>query len=61
VRVIFRTNRNVDIKVIDNHHVNNIGMSFVGGVVHNQKDPVIVITNQYALIGKGASTHSPCQ
>jgi hypothetical protein len=30
VRVIFRTNRTVDIKGIDNHHVNNIGIGTVG-------------------------------
>ena len=33
VRIIFRTNRNVDIKGIDNHHVNDIGIGTVGGVV----------------------------
>jgi hypothetical protein len=33
VRIIFCTNCTVDIKVIDYHHVNNIGIDTVGGVV----------------------------
>jgi hypothetical protein len=61
VRVIFRTSRTVDIKGIDNHHVNNIGIGTVGGVVNTQKGPVIDIMHQYALLGKGASIHSPSQ
>jgi hypothetical protein len=59
VRVIFRTSRTVDIKGIDNHHVNDIGIGSVGGVVHTQKGPVIAIMHQYALLGNGASIHSP--
>lgn len=61
VRLLFRTNRTVDIKGIDNHHVNNIGIGTVGGVVHTQHGPVIAIMHQYALLGKGASIHSPSQ
>jgi hypothetical protein len=61
VRVIFRTNRTVDIKVIDNHLVNNIGIGTVGGVVQTQHGPAIAIMHQYALLGKGASIHSPSQ
>ena len=48
------TNRTVDIKGIDNHHVNNIGIGTVGGVVQTQHGPVIAIMHQYALLGKGA-------
>ena len=61
VRIILRTNRTVDIKGIDNHHVNNIGIGTVGGVVQTQHGPVIAIMHQYALLGKGASIHSPSQ
>ena len=61
VRIIFRTNRTVDIKGIDNHHVNNIGIGTVGGVVQTQHGPVIAIMHQYALLGKGSSIHSPSQ
>jgi hypothetical protein len=61
VRVIFCTNRTVDIKGIDNHHVNNIGIGTVGGVVQTQHGPVIAIMHQYALLGKGSSIHSPSQ
>jgi hypothetical protein len=61
VRVIFKTNRTVDIRGIDNHQVTNIPIGTVGGVVNSQKGPIIVIMHQYALLGKGTSIHSPCQ
>jgi hypothetical protein len=61
VRVIFRTNRTVNVKGIDNHHVSNIGIKTVGGVVQTQHGPVIAIMHQYALLGKGASIHSSSQ
>jgi hypothetical protein len=61
VRVIFCTSRTVDIKGIDNHHVNDIGIGTVGGVANTQKDPVIAIMHQYTLLGKGDSIHSPSQ
>jgi hypothetical protein len=61
VRVIFRTNQTVDIKGIDNHHVNNIGIGTVGGVVQTQHGPVIAIMHQYALLGNGAPIHSSSQ
>jgi hypothetical protein len=61
VRVIFQTSCTVDTKGIYNHHVNNIGIGTVGGVVNTKKGPVIAIMHQYFLLGKGASIHSPSQ
>jgi hypothetical protein len=61
VRVIFRTQRTVDIRGIDNHQVTNIDIGTVGGVITTQKGSVIAIFQQYALLGKGHSIHSPCQ
>jgi hypothetical protein len=61
VCIIFHANCTVAIKGIDNHHVNNIGIGTVGGVVQTQHGPVIAIMHQYALLGKGASIHSPSQ
>jgi hypothetical protein len=61
VRVILQTNRTVDIKGIDNHHVNNIFIGTVGEVVQAQHGPVSAIMHQYALLSKGASIHSPSQ
>ena len=61
VRVIFKTGRTFDIRGIDNHHVNDIDIVTVGGVVSTQRGPVIVILHQYALLNKGASIHSPRQ
>jgi hypothetical protein len=37
VRVIFKTNRTVDIKGIDNHHCTNIDIGTVRGVIHMNK------------------------
>ena len=61
VRVLFKTNRTVDIRGIDNHELTDINIGTVGGVVDTHKGPVIAIMHQYALIGKGHSIHAPCQ
>ena len=61
VRVLFKTNRAVDIRGIDNHQLTDISIGTVGGVVDTHKGPVIAIMHQYALIGKGHSIHAPCQ
>jgi hypothetical protein len=61
VRVIFKRNRSVDIKGIDNHRCTNIDIGTIGGVIHTNKGPVIGILNQYALLNKGSSIDSPCQ
>jgi hypothetical protein len=61
VRIIFHTNCIVDNKGIDNHHVNNIGIGTFGGVTQTQHGPAVAIMPQYALLGKGASIHSPSQ
>jgi hypothetical protein len=61
VCVIFKTNRKVDMKGIDNHRFTNIDIGTVGGVIHMNKGPVIGIMHQYALLSKGSSIHSPCQ
>jgi hypothetical protein len=61
VRVIFKTNRTVDIKGIDNHHCTNIDIGTVGGVIHTNKGPGIGTMNQYALLNKDSSIHSSCQ
>jgi hypothetical protein len=51
----------LEIKGIDNLHVNDIGIGTVGGVVQTQRGPVIDIMHKYALLGKNLSIHSPCQ
>jgi hypothetical protein len=51
----------VDIKGINNILLTNVPIGIVGGVVSTQKDTDIAIMHQYALLGKGASIHSPCQ
>jgi hypothetical protein len=61
VRVIFKTNRTVDIRGIDNHCCTNIAIGTVGGVIQTHKGPAIGIFHQYAFLNKGSSIHSPCQ
>jgi hypothetical protein len=61
VCMIFKTNCTVDIKGIDNHRCIYIDIGTVGGVIHKNKGLVIGIMNQYALLNKGSSIHSPCQ
>ena len=61
VRVIFKSDKAVDIQGIDNHQVNDIGVGTVGGVVQTHKGKAILIMNQYALLGKGNTIHSPGQ
>jgi hypothetical protein len=60
VRVIFKRDRKVDISGIDNHQVTNLSIGTVGDVGNSQKGSIIIIMHQYALMGKGASIHSPC-
>ena len=59
--IVIKTHRTVEIKGIDNHHVNNIDIGTVGGLVHTLQGPMISIMHQYSLLGKGSSIHSPCQ
>jgi hypothetical protein len=61
VSVIFKTNRTVDIRGIDNHHCTNIEIGTVSGVIQTHKGPAIGIFHQYALLNKGFSIHSPRQ
>jgi hypothetical protein len=61
VCVIFKTNRTVDIKGIDNHRCTNIDIGTIGGVIQTNNGPIIGIFNQYALLYKGSSIHSPCR
>jgi hypothetical protein len=51
----------MDIKGKDNHCCTNINIGTEGGVIHTKKGPVIGIMNQYALLNKGSSIHSPYQ
>jgi hypothetical protein len=61
VRVIFKTKRTIDMQGIDNHRCTNIKIGTAVGVIRTHKGPVIGIFNQYALLNKGSSIHSPCQ
>jgi hypothetical protein len=51
--VLSSAKRTVDTKGIDSHHVNNFGISTVGGIVNTQRGPIIAIMQQCALFGKG--------
>jgi hypothetical protein len=51
----------LDIHWIDNHQSTNIDIGTVGGVIMTQKEPVIGIMNNYALLSKGYTIHSAGQ
>jgi hypothetical protein len=57
VRIIFRTNHTVDIKGIDNHHVNNIGIGTIGGVKPNMVPSLLSCTNMSYLVKVHPSIH----
>ena len=53
VRIIHKTGRMVDVQGIDNHQVVDVPIVTGGAVAHTQREPVILILNQYAYIGNG--------
>ena len=50
--------RTVDVSGIENHQVKDLPIVTVGGVMHSQRGPVIVIMHWYAYLGKGKTIHS---
>ena len=63
VRVIFKHNppRLIDVSGTGGHNVKNIEIVTAGGVVTSQRGEVILILNQYALLGTGCTIHSSIQ
>ena len=61
VRMIFKTDRRVDIMGIDQHMMNDIYIGTAGGVTQTNKGPLILVMNQGAYHGKGHSILAPAQ
>ncbi len=63
VRVISTNDdgRIVDVSGLDNHRVRDMKLVTVGGVVHTQRGPAILVMHQYAGLGRGRSIHAPGQ
>ena len=61
VRIIYHTDRKVDIVGIDNHMINDVYIGTAGGIVDTDKGPVVLILHQYALLSKGKTIHAPGQ
>ena len=61
VRIILRTNRNVNVTGIADHQLPDLNGCTVGGVVRTQRGEVIVVMNQYAYTGNGKTIHSSSQ
>ena len=61
VRIILRTNRNVNVTGIADHQLPDLNVCTVGGVVRTQRGEVIVVMNQYAYTGNGKTIHSSAQ
>ena len=51
----------VNIEGIDNHVMEKHPLVMAGGITTSNRGPVILIMNQYAHVGKGASIHSSPQ
>ena len=57
VRVLSISDRTVDVAGLDNHTVNGLPIVTAAGVVKTLDGEVIVILNQYALLGKNKTIH----
>ena len=61
VRVIEKTDREIDVNGIDNHQMINLPIVTAGAVAKAKDGEVIVIVNQYAYISGGRTIHSSIQ
>ena len=61
MRVIHRTNRKINIQVIDNHEVTGLDVVTAAILLNTSQGKVIGIFNEYAYLGKGSSIHSSGQ
>ena len=61
VRIISKTDREVDVSGIDGHQMSNLPIVTAGGVVLTQRGEVIVIMNQFAYVPHGKSILSCIQ
>ena len=61
MRVIYKTNRKINISGIDNHEVNGLDVVTAATLLNTSLGKVIGIFNEYAHLGKGSSIHSSGQ
>ena len=61
VRVIVKTERQVDVSGIDDHEMNNLPVVSEAGVVNTQRGLVIAIFHQYAFVPNGKTIPSCIQ
>ena len=60
-RVIYKTNRKINISGIDNHEVTGLDVVTAATLLNTSQGKVIGIFNEYAYLGKGSSIHSSGQ
>ncbi|KAG7337681.1 reverse transcriptase RNA-dependent DNA polymerase [Nitzschia inconspicua] len=60
-KVTYVSDRTGDAQGMDNYQLSSISSSTAAGYAVSNKGPVILILNQYALMGRGHSIHSPGQ
>ena len=58
VRVIYTTDKQVDITGIDHHQMTGMKVVTSGGVVTSKDGDIILILNQYAYVPTGSMIHS---
>ena len=61
VRIISRTGRKVSVSGIDNHEIVGLDIVSCAAKVQSNKGIIILIMNEYAYSGRGASIHSSNQ
>eukprot|EP00934_Nitzschia_sp_Nitz4_P004676 Nitzschia sp. Nitz4//scaffold468_size5769//118//5631//NITZ4_009203-RA/size5769-snap-gene-0.0-mRNA-1//-1//CDS//3329552515//4666//frame0 len=61
VRIIFKTDRRVDVSGLDSHEVNDLPIVSVGGVVQSQAGALLLVFHQYGSLGRGKTIHSSLQ
>ena len=61
LRIIAKTDRQVDINGIDDHQLTNLPIVTAGGVTSTQQGGVIVVLHQYAYMPFGKTIHSSLQ
>ena len=61
MRVIYKTQRKINIQGIDNHEVTGLDVATAATLLNTSQGKAIGIFNKYAYLGKGSSIHSSGQ
>jgi hypothetical protein len=60
-RILSSTNLSITLTRIDNHQLPNLSICTAAEYTETQRGPIIIIRNQYALLGHGKTIHDAGQ